>query len=79
LASGWSYDEVLHFFKISEDNRDLAFASDGFHHSVGGPQPVSRPKFITPLGTAFLVRKRFDICSNFLFSFLMLWSAATHL
>jgi hypothetical protein len=43
--------------KVSEDNRDYSFAKDSIHHAVGGPQPVSQPKFITPLGTAFLVKK----------------------
>ena len=56
-GSGWSFDEVLPFFKASEDNRDYSTAKDTLFHSVGGPQPVSRPKFITPLGTAFLVKE----------------------
>jgi choline dehydrogenase-like flavoprotein len=58
--TGWSYDEVLPFFKIAEDNRDFAYALRSEYHSVGGPQPVSVPKFITPIGNAFLVKK----CAN---------------
>jgi choline dehydrogenase-like flavoprotein len=57
FSLGWSFEEVLPFFKISEDNRDYSFAKDSIHHAVGGPQPVSQPKFITPLGKAFLVKK----------------------
>ena len=53
---GWSYAEVLPFFKISEDNRDHYFAKDTEHHAVGGPQPVQVPRFYTPVGPAFLVR-----------------------
>jgi hypothetical protein len=56
LSSGWSYEEVLPFFKISEDNRDYIYAKDNKHHAVGGPQPVQVPKFQTPIGPAFLVR-----------------------
>jgi len=56
FSLGWSFEEVLPFFKISEDNRDYSFAKDSIHHAVGGPQPVSQPKFITPLGKAFLVK-----------------------
>jgi hypothetical protein len=56
LAPGWSYEEVLPFFKISEDNRDYIYAKDNKHHAVGGPQPVQVPKFQTPIGPAFLVR-----------------------
>ena len=46
---------MLHFFKISEDNRDYSFAKDSEHHNVGGPQPVQLPKFMTPVSAAFLV------------------------
>jgi len=52
---GWSFDEVLPFFKLSEDNRDYSVASDTYHHSVGGLLPVQKPKFITPVTSAFLV------------------------
>lgn len=52
---GWSYEEVLPFFKQSEDNRDYNIAKDTYHHSVGGPLPVQKPKFMTPVTDAFLV------------------------
>lgn len=42
---GWSYDEVLPFFKKSEDNQRGA---DDFH-GVGGPLTVSDPVSVHPL------------------------------
>ncbi|WP_417582652.1 GMC family oxidoreductase [Nitrincola sp.] len=38
-CSGWTYDEVMPYFKKSEDNDTLA---DGYH-GVGGPLGVSNP------------------------------------
>ena len=55
FIKGWSFDEVLPFFKQSEDNRDYNIAKDTYHHSVGGPLPVQKPKFMTPVTDAFLV------------------------
>jgi len=55
--TGWSFEEVLPFFKISEDNQDYGFAKDTRHHAVGGLLPVSLPKFMTKLAEAFLVIK----------------------
>ena len=43
--TGWSYEDVLPFFKKSEDNRRGA---DDFH-AVGGPLTVSDPGFVHPL------------------------------
>jgi choline dehydrogenase-like flavoprotein len=44
-ADGWSYDEVLPYFKRSEDNER---GEDEFH-GVGGPWPVSDSRSMTPL------------------------------
>jgi choline dehydrogenase len=44
-AEGWSYDEVLPYFKRSEDNER---GEDGFH-GVGGPLSVSDSRAMSPL------------------------------
>jgi choline dehydrogenase-like flavoprotein len=44
-ATGWSYDEVLPYFKRSEDNER---GEDRFH-GVGGPMRVSDSRAMTPL------------------------------
>ena len=44
-AEGWSYDEVLPYFKRGEDNER---GEDEFH-GVGGPLPVSESRAMTPL------------------------------
>jgi len=51
---GWGYQDVLPFFKKSEDQLNPAYARDTFHHSTGGPLPVKEPSFKTPLADAFL-------------------------
>ena len=53
--AGWSFDEVLPFFKISEDQQNYHLAKDHHFHGVGGPLPVSSPKFMTKVAEAFLV------------------------
>ncbi len=45
VADGWSYDEVLPYFKRSEDNER---GEDEFH-GVGGPWPVSDSRSMTAL------------------------------
>ena len=47
---GWSFDEVLPFFKISEDNERGA---DEFH-AVGGPQKVSDLRLRRPIAEYFI-------------------------
>ncbi|MCQ9182495.1 GMC family oxidoreductase N-terminal domain-containing protein [Streptomyces sp. IBSBF 2953] len=47
---GWGYDDVLPFFKKSEDNQRGA---DDFH-GVGGPLTVSNPNSVHPLLTAWV-------------------------
>ena len=45
LISGWSYDDVLPFFKKSEDQQNYEIAKDTRYHSTGGLLPVSTPTF----------------------------------
>jgi choline dehydrogenase len=52
--AGWSFDEVLPYFKKSEDNAHLEQLDAGFHAS-GGPLHVSfADRFQTPYAAAFL-------------------------
>jgi choline dehydrogenase-like flavoprotein len=49
-ATGWSYDEVLPYFKRSEDNE----RGEDFFHGVGGPLTVSDSRSKSPLTEAML-------------------------
>lgn len=49
-CEGWSYREVLPYFKRSEDNQRLVDA----YHSYGGPLGVSYPVNPPPISNAFL-------------------------
>ena len=49
-AEGWSYDEVLPYFKRSEDNE----RGENEYHGVGGPLAVSDSRSMTPLTEAML-------------------------
>ena len=49
-ARGWSYRDVLPYFKRSEDNED--FCNDA--HGVGGPLGIARPGYIHPLTKTWL-------------------------
>jgi choline dehydrogenase-like flavoprotein len=49
-ATGWSYDEVLPYFKRGEDNER---GEDAFH-AVGGPLSVSESRAMTPLTDTML-------------------------
>src|ERR1700728_4640472 len=42
---GWSYDELLPYFKRSEDNE----RGEDYFHGVGGPLRVSESRSMTPL------------------------------
>jgi choline dehydrogenase len=44
-ATGWSYDEVLPYFKRGEDNERGADA----YHGIGGPQAISDSRSMHPL------------------------------
>ncbi|WP_181703779.1 GMC family oxidoreductase [Chthonobacter albigriseus] len=48
-CSGWSYEEVLPYFKRAEDNQ--SFVND--YHAYGGPLGVSNPLAMLPICDAF--------------------------
>ncbi|KAF6204266.1 hypothetical protein GE061_002606 [Apolygus lucorum] len=48
---GWGYEEVLKYFKKSEDNKDFPSSR---YHSKGGYLTVERAEWHTPLATAFV-------------------------
>src|SRR3981189_2271476 len=48
--SGWSYADVLPYFKRSEDNADF----DGEYHGKGGPLAVNRLRSDNPVQQIFL-------------------------
>ena len=52
--TGWSYDDVLPYFKKSEDNRNPYMAANTKYHGTGGYLTVQEPIFKTPLVTAFV-------------------------
>ena len=49
-ALGWSYEDVLPYFKRSEDFED----GPGEYHGVGGPLPVTRIKEPNPVTVAMI-------------------------
>lgn len=49
-AEGWSYEDVLPFFKRAEDNDSFA----GPAHASGGPLKVSSPEYVSPLTRIWL-------------------------
>jgi choline dehydrogenase len=49
-AEGWSWDEVLPYFKRAEDNE----RGEDAYHGVGGPLPVSESRSMHPLVDAML-------------------------
>lgn len=51
---GWSYQNVLPYFKKSEDIDIPNMMSDNKYHNQGGYMTVSNPPFVTPLGQAFV-------------------------
>ncbi|XP_028134084.1 glucose dehydrogenase [FAD, quinone]-like [Diabrotica virgifera virgifera] len=51
---GWSYEEILPYFKKSQDQRNPYLAKNTRYHSVGGYQTVQDNPYNTPLGIAFL-------------------------
>lgn len=50
---GWGYNEVLRYFKKSEDNQNPSLASTPYH-STGGYLTVSEAPYKTPLAEAFI-------------------------
>src|SRR5246127_107264 len=55
-AAGWSYDEVLPFFKRSESFED----GPSYYHGGDGPLPVVRNRAANPVSLAFL-----DACAEY--------------
>lgn len=51
--SGWGFNEVIHYFKKSEDNQNLSLARTQYH-STGGYLTVSEAPYKTPLAEAFI-------------------------
>ncbi|MFZ5733389.1 MAG: GMC family oxidoreductase [Pseudomonadota bacterium] len=51
---GWSYDDVLPYFKRSEDNSEF----DGAYHGKGGPLSVTRLQSDNPVNEIFLQAAR---------------------
>ncbi len=49
-AEGWSYEEVLPYFRRSEDNQEFC---DDFH-GRGGPLTVSRSRYVDPVTRALV-------------------------
>src|SRR6195952_2619771 len=52
--AGWSYDDVLPYFKRAEDNADF----DGEYHGRGGPLAVNRLRTDNPVQQVFLEAAR---------------------
>lgn len=52
-ATGWSYDEVLPYFKSVETFNIPEYAKNGYHGG-NGEVPISHPVMHTPLSDAFL-------------------------
>ncbi|XP_046608292.1 glucose dehydrogenase [FAD, quinone]-like [Neodiprion virginianus] len=51
---GWSYDEVLRYFKKMENIGIPGLRVDEKMHNTEGPMAINYPTFHTPLATAFL-------------------------
>jgi choline dehydrogenase-like flavoprotein len=49
-ATGWSYDEVLPYFKRSEDNAEI----HDEYHGTGGELHVTRKRWLSPHGREFV-------------------------
>lgn len=50
---GWNYENVLHYFKKSEDNRN-PYLNKGKYHESGGYLTVQESPWRTPLSLAFI-------------------------
>lgn len=51
--TGWSYDDVLPYFKKSEDQKNPYLAATPYH-GTGGYLTVAESAYRTPLATAFI-------------------------
>ncbi|KAK2580034.1 hypothetical protein KPH14_012321 [Odynerus spinipes] len=52
--TGWGYDDVLPYFKKSEDQRNPYLARNTKYHGTGGYLTIQESPYNTPLGPAFL-------------------------
>ncbi len=52
--TGWSYEDVLPYFKKSEDNRNPYIAKNTKYHGTGGYLTVQEPAYLSPLVQAFV-------------------------
>ncbi|GFX78875.1 glucose dehydrogenase [Trichonephila clavipes] len=52
-ATGWSYEDVLPYFKKAEDNVNFEYVKNGYH-GTDGPETVSKPRYDPPLKLAVL-------------------------
>jgi len=53
-ARGWSYEDVLPYFKKSENNLNSDISKNDLFHSVGGPLSVKRVSTFSSLAITFL-------------------------
>lgn len=51
-AEGWGWDDVLPYFKKSEDYRGTG--EDEGYHGYGGPLTVSKSSYVTPISKVFV-------------------------
>ena len=58
---GWNYENVLSYFKKSEDNRDEEISQSEYYHSKGGPLTVESPK-----GYPDVILKTMEACKKLL-------------
>ena len=56
---GWSYEDVLPYFKMSEDMLEPIAAKDKSHHGTGGPIGVEHPGFYTRMSDVFMEAARY--------------------
>ena len=56
---GWSYEDVLPYFKMSEDMLEPIAAKDKSHHGTGGPLGVEYPGFRTRMSDVFMEAARY--------------------
>ncbi|KYM81563.1 Glucose dehydrogenase [acceptor] [Atta colombica] len=62
---GWGYEDVLPYFKKSQDQRNPYLARNTRYHGTGGYLTVQNSPYVTPLGVAFLQAGEemgYDIC-----------------
>jgi len=52
--TGWSWDEVLPYFKKSEDQQNPEYVKNRYAHSCGGPLPIADAPYRTELSHAFV-------------------------